>query len=75
LQKRYGTIVELDYQIKSDQTDTQNITTNINEISPEETVDQFFKAITGKDLSDSQVKIVDNIFNEVEREKKWNQFT
>jgi len=70
LQKRYGTIVELDYQIKSDQADTQSITTNINEISPEETVDQFFKTITGKDLSDSQVKIVNNIFNEVERAKK-----
>jgi len=70
LQKRYGTIVELDYQIDAEQADLQNITANINELSPEATVGQFFQSITGKTLSDKQTTIVENIFNEVERDKK-----
>lgn len=70
LQKRYGTIVELDYQVDKSDADLQTMTTNINEISPEETVDQFFQTITGKELSNSQKSLVSTIFNEVEREKK-----
>lgn len=70
LQKRYGTIIELDYQLDQAELETQNITTNINEVSPEETVNQFFHSITGKDLSPQQNTLVENIFNEVEREHK-----
>jgi len=70
LQKRYGTIVELDYQVNQDKNDLQHVAVNINEISPEETVDKFFQTITGKDLSTKQKNIVETIFNEVEREHK-----
>lgn len=70
LQKRYGTIVELDYQLDQEELDEQNITTNIDEISPEDTVNQFFHSITGDNLSNRQKTIVDSIFNEVERENK-----
>ncbi|KRN98727.1 exonuclease SbcD [Companilactobacillus kimchiensis] len=70
LQKRYGTIIELDYQVDSNNSEFTNVTTNISEISPEDTVGQFFKSITGKDLSAPQMSLVENIFNEVEREKK-----
>ncbi|MDT6952963.1 metallophosphoesterase family protein [Companilactobacillus alimentarius] len=70
LQKRYGTIVELDYQINHAEQLHQNINTNINQLSPEETVDQFFDTITGKKLSLPQQKLVETIFNEVERQKK-----
>lgn len=70
LQKRYGTIVELDYQLDQDDLMSQEINTNINELSPEETVDQFFHTITGKDLSKPQQSLVENIFNEVERANK-----
>ena len=70
LQKRYGTIVELDYQLDQEELDEQSITTNIDEVSPEETVDQFFHSITGENLSARQKTIVDSIFNEVERENK-----
>lgn len=69
LQKRYGTIVELDYQIDQQQDDLQTISTNLNEAGPEETVDNFYKSITGNDLSNPQKQLVENIFNEVEREK------
>ena len=70
LQKRYGTIVELDYDINQNSVDLKNISTNLNEISPEKTVDQFFKTITGRNLSNPQQKLVETIFNEVERDKK-----
>lgn len=70
LQKRYGTIVELDYQIDQGKNELENTAVNINEISPEETVDKFYQTITGKDLSNKQKTIVENIFNEVERENK-----
>lgn len=70
LQKRYGEIVELDYQTKQSVKDLQAITVNINEIGPEETVNQFFKNVTGNDLSSKQKKLVDTIFNEVERDNK-----
>ena len=70
LQKHYKTIVELDYQVKASDNQVQTINTNINDLSPEETVDQFFKTITGKDLSNQQKTLVENIFNEVERARK-----
>ena len=70
LQKHYKTIVELDYQVKASDNQIQTINTNINDLSPEETVDQFFKTITGKDLSNQQKTLVENIFNEVERARK-----
>ena len=70
LQKHYKTIVELDYQVKANDNQLQTINTNINDLSPEETVDQFFKTITGKDLSNQQKTLVENIFNEVERAQK-----
>ncbi|CAJ1178345.1 nuclease SbcCD subunit D [Companilactobacillus crustorum] len=70
LQKRYGTVVELDYESNQNDFDSQVNTTNISELSPEDTVEQFFETITGKDLSAPQKSLVETIFNEIEREKK-----
>lgn len=70
LEKRYGTVVELNYE-NLNNTSNQNVhTTDITEISPEETVSKFFQTITGKELSSRQKKLVDSVFNEVERENK-----
>lgn len=68
LQEIYGTVIELDYenvyQDKQDQT-----VQNISELSPDETVDQFFHSITGNDLSKTQKQIVDKIFVDLRKEK------
>lgn len=62
LQDIYGTVVELDYEnVKQEQTSTSN-SANLNELSPDTIVDQFFKTITGKELSDDQKQLVDSIF-------------
>jgi hypothetical protein len=42
---------------------------NISELSPDETVDQFFHSITGNDLSKTQKHIVDKIFVDLRKEK------
>lgn len=70
LEKRYGTVIELNYENLAN-TSEQNIqTTDITQISPEETVSKFFQTITNKPLSSRQKKLVDSVFNEVERENK-----
>lgn len=62
MQEIYGTVVELDYEnVKRDQEITTN-QANLSELSPDTIVDQFFKTITGKDLSDDQKQLVDSIF-------------
>lgn len=66
LQDIYGTVVELDYE-NIERKITDDTTTNINQLSNEETVDQFFHSITGNDLSKEQKSLVDNIFLELER--------
>jgi exonuclease SbcD len=70
LQKRYGTIVELDYQVDQAKSLSSKVAIDINAISPEETVNQFFQTITNQELSQQQKSIVENIFNEVAREQK-----
>ena len=70
LEKRYGTIVELNYENTVTNISQQDKTTDITQISPEETVSKFFQTITGKELSNRQKTLVDTVFNEVERENK-----
>ncbi|WP_125770623.1 exonuclease SbcCD subunit D [Companilactobacillus furfuricola] len=68
LQEIYGTVVELDYEnLKREQ--AQNTKqANLSELSPDTIVDQFFKTITGKDLSDEQKQLVDSIFVDLGKE-------
>lgn len=68
LQEIYGTIVELDYENIYQDKQTQTVQ-NISELSPDETVDQFFHSITGNDLSKTQKQIVDKIFVDLRKEK------
>jgi Type 5 capsule protein repressor C terminal. len=68
LQEIYGTIVELDYENIYQDKQTQAVQ-NISELSPDETVDQFFHSITGNDLSKTQKQIVDKIFVDLRKEK------
>jgi len=70
LEKRYGTVVELTYDNINSNSDQDANTTDITQISPEETVSKFFNTITGNDLSSRQKALVDTVFNEVERENK-----
>lgn len=68
LQQIYGTVVELDYEnIYQDQ--QAKTIQNISELSPDDTVDQFFHSITGKELSTTQKHIVDKIFVDLRKEK------
>ena len=68
LQEIYGTVVELDYEnVYQDKQD--QAVQNISELSPDETVDQFFHSITGNDLSKTQKHIVDKIFVDLRKEK------
>jgi len=69
LQAIYGTVVELDYQTIDSKGSTLAPTRNANEMSPEETVDQFFKSITDQELNTNQKNIVENIFVELGKEK------
>jgi len=69
LQNIYGTVVELDYQnIQNDQSNL-TLAKNSKDLSPEDTVDKFYKSITDKELSESQKNIVENIFVELGKEK------
>lgn len=70
LQKIYGTIVELDYQSIPRQHEITDKIQDISELSPEKTVNQFFQSITDRELSKTQVSLVDKIFNEVARDKQ-----
>ncbi|NVY96357.1 exonuclease SbcCD subunit D [Lactobacillus sp. DCY120] len=70
LEKRYGTIVELDYQTNSTSTFAPQESTDLREISPEKIVNNFFQTITAYELSPAQKDLVAKIFNEVEREQK-----
>ncbi|WP_057767186.1 exonuclease SbcCD subunit D [Companilactobacillus tucceti] len=68
LQEIYGTVVELDYDnIEKKNTDSDS-SKNINKLSNEEVVDQFFESITGDELSKEQKSLVDNIFVELRGE-------
>lgn len=68
LQDIYGTLVELDYDnIEKKNTDSDS-SKNINKLSNEEVVDQFFESITGNELSKEQKSLVDNIFVELRGE-------
>jgi len=69
LQNIYGTVVELDYQAVDSKESALTATKHANEMSPEETVGQFFKSITNKDLTTNQKNIVENIFVELRKEK------
>lgn len=68
LQEIYGTVVELDYEnLKKTQTE-EAATQNLSELSPDNIVDQFFKNITGNDLSKDQKELVDGIFVDLGKE-------
>lgn len=67
LQAIYGTIVELDYQNSTNKIDQQIAKENINDLSYEETVDHFYKSITGEELTKNQKSLVNNIFVKLER--------
>jgi len=69
LQQIYGTVVELDYEDIDDDDEQETTEQNISELSPDETVAQFFHTITGKDLSATQNKLVDDIFVDLGKEK------
>ncbi|WP_047999531.1 exonuclease SbcCD subunit D [Lactiplantibacillus herbarum] len=68
LQQIYGTIVELDYQDRQTTTDEQT-TRKIDELSPDELVNQFFHSITGNDLSTDQQQLVDQILVDLRKEE------
>ncbi|WP_300562015.1 exonuclease SbcCD subunit D [Companilactobacillus sp.] len=68
LQEIYGTVVELDYEnVKRD--DSPDVAQqNLSELSPDNIVDQFFKTITGNDLTQDQKELVDGIFVDLRKE-------
>lgn len=68
LQQIYGTIVELDYEDRQTTSDEQT-TRAIDELSPDELVNQFFHSITGNDLSIDQQQVVDQILVDLRKEE------
>lgn len=68
LQEIYGTVVELDYENLVQVANAPANAANLSELSPDNIVDQFFKSITGKDLSHDQKELVDNIFVDLGKE-------
>lgn len=68
LQEIYGTVVELDYENIKRNDAVSAVKENLSEMSPDSIVDQFFKSITGKDLSKDQKELVDDIFVDLGKE-------
>lgn len=68
LQQIYGTVVELDYENTQQKQIEVTPQKKMNELSPDEIVDQFFHTITGNELSTIQKKLVDDIFVDLRRE-------
>jgi exonuclease SbcD len=68
LQDIYGTVVELDYKNINDPKAAEISKQDINELSPETIVDQFFKSVTGNELSKEQKRLVDGIFVDLGKE-------
>ena len=64
LQDIYGTVVELDYQNIQKNNLAQNnaVTENINDLSEEAVVNNFFETITDQPLSEMQQALVEDIF-------------
>ncbi|MCG0727819.1 exonuclease SbcCD subunit D [Lactiplantibacillus plantarum] len=67
LEQIYGTIVELDYESNHQATAISG-PKNMNELSPDAIVGQFFHAITGNQLSTTQQQLVNQIFVNLRKE-------
>ena len=67
LEQIYGTVVELDYQMKTE-TQMTRVQQRNKEISNEELVAEFYKEMTGEELSPFLIQFVENTFVKLGKE-------